>query len=801
MDRLEKFWEELKKRNVVRAFLFYVVSAWLIIQFATATFPYFDLPTWSIKAVIVTLLVGAPIVLIVSWIYEMTTDGLKKTDSVDHEKSITIETGKKLNRLTISILSLAVVFLLVDKFYLSKAGPAETERTESIAVFPFSIQGSADIQYLKDGMVDLISSKLDAMPGLNATDPNIILGVSNTTGLDNRNPVAAAEAAEDLGANRVILGSITQIGDLLEVKISKYDNAGRPVGNAIIEDGTAAELYSRVDNIIKRLVADELDEQGSEFASEAVLTTNKLESIVPFLQGIQLSRAGKSEEALAAMKESIEADSTFTLGYYRYIEIAGWIGDVHGAIGRRRQSEYDPYFNKLETMGVDLGGKMGELVRAKVAYLNSDMRSENLYRGLLKKYGESVEIINGLAESIFHHREIVAGDKSDAKPYFERLLELDPTNDEYLTHIIDIAENEGDLTAFETYASKLNAESARQNRLLWRKLMLQDSISDAEIIELSKSLDPKIIQLADHKIDLFRGFDQFKRISEIDNRFAWVNAWIDKYGRRIGGEHEDYFQEKFAEFDKFGNVSASVFLFVSLSSIDEIPIMSTYGKVLRPKVEATLGLANTYDPDAPKLEIQYALGLLHLFEGNEEEASEFLKSIRVHFNNSALTSWGKARDQARLLYYNFAGIRDYMHDDFERAKINFDSAVNEVERVNMTYANALAKARNFHIAQMHIKNEEFQEALEIYKNTLESMPFGVSPSTSTWGFNVYRIAQMNDQLGNNMEAIGYYKKFLEAFNDPDDMYKPWVDDAYRRLSNLVNRPEQELRGEITDIDP
>jgi len=797
-NKFSDFWEELKKRNVVRTLIFYSVTAWLIIQFAATTFPYLNLPDWSITVVIITLLIGLPIVLIVSWIYEMTTDGLKKTDSVDHEKSITIKTGKKLNRLTIIILSLAVVFLLADKFFLSVPTEIEVQRTESIAVFPFSIQGSEDIQYLKEGMVDLISSKLDAMPGMNATDPNIILGVANTKGLDNRNPVAAAAAAVELGANRVILGSITQIGEILEVKISKYDNIGQPIGQTIIEDGTAAELYSRVDNIIRRLVAEELEEQGNEMNSEAVLTTNKLESMVPFLQGLQLARVGKYEQALAALKESLSADSTFTLGYYRYIEIAGWIGSVND--GSRREAEYNPYFNRLEALSIDLKGKTGELLRAKVAYLNSDISSEKQYHNLLTKYGESVEIINGLAESIYHLRDIVAGNRSDAQPYFKRLLEMDPTNDEYLDHIMDIVEKQGDLEAFEAYALKLNPASAQQNNLLWRKLMLQDSVTDEEILELSKSSNPKFIQIADHKIDLLRGFDVSRRVMEIDNRFVWYDESINKYRGRLGGEHDSYIQEKFDEFNQEGSIGTSLFIFLAVSSFEEIPIMRKYTKALLPKVEATLILANKMFPNYPQVEIEYMIGLLHLFDGNQEKANEYLNGLKRYFDNNGLTPWGKARDQARLLYYNLAGIRDYMNADYEMATNYFDSAVYQVKRVNLGYAIGLGGVRNLHLAEMLIKKGDYAEALAIYENSLEIQAFGFEASTATWGFNVYRIAQIHDKLENKEKAIGYYKKFLEAFKNPDEMYMPWVDDAYARLSVLIGSPEAELRGKISDLD-
>lgn len=798
LDRLEKFWEELKKRNVVRAFLFYVVAAWLIIQFATATFPYLNFPPWAIQAVIITLLIGAPVVLIVSWIYELTTEGLRKTDSVDREKSISVKTGKKINQLTIVILSLAVVFLLVDKFYLSASNELESERTKSIAVFPFSIQGGGDIQYLKDGMVDLISSKLDAMPGLNATDPNIILGVANTKGLDNRNPVAAAKAASGLGANRVILGSITQIGDQLQVKISKYDKAGRPIGDPIIEDGTAAELYGRVDNIIKRLVADELNEQGNEFDSEAVLTTNKLESIVPFLQGMQLARVGKHEEALNAYRESIEADTSFVLGYFRYIENAGWISAVHS--GSRKEKEYDPYFKRLEKLSADLKGKNGELVRASLKWLNSDISSEKEYLRLLNKYGESVEILNGLAESIFHLSEIIAADRSKAKPYFERLIELDPTKDEYLDHIMDISERAGDVESFNAYADRINPESYQQYSLDFRRFMMQDSVSDADIMELSKSLKPSFGFIADKKIEALRGLEVAKRVRAVNSEFSSIDFWIEFMETSISGQHDEAFQKAFELFEQYGGLERNMLLSLVQISFDGMPIWSKYAKDLIPKIEATKRFFSQMLPGIPPLELDYLVALGYIYDNRLDKAHEKLDGLRGYFDDETVTPFGKARDQARLLYYNLAGILAYTEGKDDRAKIYFDSAVTRVKRVELDYAIAMAKPRNFHLAEFKIRDENYEEALNIYLNTLESHGMSVAPMGFSWGFNVYRIAQMYDKLDRKEEAIAYYKTFVNAYQNADEMYQGWIDDANSRLSVLVERPEEKLEGEITNSE-
>lgn len=793
-DKINDFWDQLKKRNVVRAFIFYVVSAWLIIQFVATVFPYLNLPKWATTAVIVTLLAGAPIVLIVSWIYELTTDGLKKTDSIDKEKSISVNTGKRLNRLTISILSLAVVFLLVDKFYLSAEGSSETERTESIAVFPFSVQGGEEIQIMREGMVDLISDKLNLIPGMNATDPNILISTVNNLKVDNRDPMETGKVAEDLGANRVILGSLTEVGDELYLKISKYDNKGRQLGQTISEQGTSGELMGQVDNIIKRLVAEELEERGSEFDSEAILTTNKLESIVPFLRGMQLARVGKHKEALGFLRESVEADTNFVLGYYRYVENAGWIDAVRNS--ERRITEYTPYFNRLEALSKDLKGKNGEVVRARMAYLNSDISSEDQYRELLEKYGESLEILNGLAESIFHHRPIVAGNQADAKPYFERLIELDPTKDEYFIHIIEIAQAEGDLESFNTYAARMNPESEQQYGILFKRVMLQDSVSDQDITELSQVLKPNFGFIAKQKIEIHDGFKVGKRVRAIDERFSGVDSWFDFLEKTIGGQHDKIFQDGFTLFDQSGGVRADFLINFIQVSFDEIPLWDKYAQTLIPTLIKAKSVLVEKMPGIPQLELEYMLALAYLYDENLIEANKKLVLLKTYFDDETVTPLGKARDQARLLYYNLAGIIDYQQGDMEEAKINFNLAETKVKRVILDYATALAKPRNFHLAEMKIKEEEYEDALNIYLNALESQAFNIVFAGFTWGFNVYRIAQMYDKLDRKDEAIAYYKRFLEAYVDPDEMYRPWVNDAYGRLSVLVERPEEELRGQI-----
>ena len=113
------FFNELKRRNVVRVAIAYVVVSWVLLQFVDVVAPLLGLPEVFQKGVLLLLVLGLPIALILSWAYELTDDGVKKTEEVDKSESLTHSTGQKLNKLVIAGLVVAVGFLLLDKFYLT----------------------------------------------------------------------------------------------------------------------------------------------------------------------------------------------------------------------------------------------------------------------------------------------------------------------------------------------------------------------------------------------------------------------------------------------------------------------------------------------------------------------------------------------------------------------------------------------------------------------------------------------------------------------------------------------------------
>ena len=152
---INHFISELKRRNVIKVSAAYAIAGCLVIQVMATVSPHFNFPTWVPPLFTTIILCGFPIALIIAWAFEITPEGLKKTAQIEVTKSITSKTGKKLNRLLITVLSLAIVFLAVERiFYATGSQLAnEDEELPSIAVLPFvNMSSDKENEYFSDGL-------------------------------------------------------------------------------------------------------------------------------------------------------------------------------------------------------------------------------------------------------------------------------------------------------------------------------------------------------------------------------------------------------------------------------------------------------------------------------------------------------------------------------------------------------------------------------------------------------------------------------------------------------------------------
>jgi TolB-like protein/Flp pilus assembly protein TadD len=215
---MQHLYQELKRRNVVRVAVAYLVVAWLLIQLAGLLEPALLLPEWFDRVVIVLLFIGFPIVAIVAWAFEITPDGIKKTKDVDPNVSITGHTGKKLEHLTIGLLALVVVFFLGRELFLDEpeAGlRAEITATAvspaSIAVLPFvDLSPKKDQEHFSKGISEEILNLLAKTEALRVAARTSAFELADD-GLSIR------EIGEKLGVQTVLEGSVRTSGDKMRV--------------------------------------------------------------------------------------------------------------------------------------------------------------------------------------------------------------------------------------------------------------------------------------------------------------------------------------------------------------------------------------------------------------------------------------------------------------------------------------------------------------------------------------------------------------------------------------------------------
>ncbi|MEE8295000.1 MAG: hypothetical protein V3R64_04750, partial [Sphingomonadales bacterium] len=169
---MNNFFSELKRRNVVRVAIAYAVVAWVIMQFVDIVAPLMGLPEVFQKGVLVLVAIGFPIVLLFSWAYEVTPEGVMKTAEVDQSKSVTHGTGQKINKLIAVGFVLALGFIAYDKM-IATDGPVNEEAQAgpvSIAVLPFSdLSQAGDQEYFGDGVAEEILNILADVEVLDVT--------------------------------------------------------------------------------------------------------------------------------------------------------------------------------------------------------------------------------------------------------------------------------------------------------------------------------------------------------------------------------------------------------------------------------------------------------------------------------------------------------------------------------------------------------------------------------------------------------------------------------------------------------
>lgn len=303
----QRFFGELKRRNVYRVAIAYGVVAWLLIQIATQVFPFFEIPPWCVRLVVLAIVSAFPLALVFAWAFELTPEGLKRTDEVLPAESITHLTGRRLDFVIMGVL-LAVIAALIYPYFRSQSG-----WEKSIAVLPFeNLSDEKANAYFADGIQDEILTLLGKISDLKV--------ISRTSTQRYKSaPPNLLEIAKQLGVANILEGSVQKDADRVRVNVQLID--------ARIDRSRWTETYDRqwtdiigLQSEIAKAVASALKVHltGRE---EATLRAKPTESHVAYdayLRGryfLNKRTPEGVEKARSLFTQAVTEDPLFALGH------------------------------------------------------------------------------------------------------------------------------------------------------------------------------------------------------------------------------------------------------------------------------------------------------------------------------------------------------------------------------------------------------------------------------------------------------------------------------------------------------
>ncbi len=327
------FWRELKRRNVFKVAGVYAVAGWVLIQIAATTFPFLNIPDWCVRLVIALILLGFPIALILAWAFELTPEGVKRTEEVTEEQSITQKTGRKLNNIVIVLLVLAVGVLSYKLFFggqtngMQKPVSSHTQKVRdslsiparSIAVLPFvNDSGDSSDQYFSDGLSEELIIALSQYPGLR------VIGRESSFQFRGRD-LDSRSIGDKLKVAHLLEGSVSRDGNEVRVRAELVNATDGSTVWSKHYDRPYKNLFKLQDNIT-RTVASALKAKLLSVNDSTVHNqidrppSGNINAYNAYLQGTfyfrQLTKKSLGR-AINYYKQAIRIDPGYTAAYAR----------------------------------------------------------------------------------------------------------------------------------------------------------------------------------------------------------------------------------------------------------------------------------------------------------------------------------------------------------------------------------------------------------------------------------------------------------------------------------------------------
>jgi adenylate cyclase len=397
---------ELKRRNVIRVAIAYLAISWLLIQVVETLFPVFGLSDAMIRLVVVVLAIAFPLILIFSWLYELTPDGFRKDKDVDHSSSQMHHTGKKLDRAIIIVLTLSLGYFAFDKFVLDPTRDAQIAETSvqkgrsealvesyggnSIAVLPFvNMSSDAEQDYFSDGISEELLNMLAKVANLRVISRSSSFSYK---GKEIDIPTMAAE----MNVAHILEGSVRKSGNKIRITAQLIEARSDAHLWSETYDRELDDIFAIQDEISAAIVSELKAKLGLEDgAAPRATATSNIEAHEAYLRGRYQSLQGSTSSRKIAIREfekAIEIDPDYAL--------------AHAALG-----------NELIALHRMIQERVREEVFAEAA----------LHIDLALQLDPMLAEVQAAKGYLIFRNPSVESDIYESIRYFERALELNPS--------------------------------------------------------------------------------------------------------------------------------------------------------------------------------------------------------------------------------------------------------------------------------------------------------------------------------------------------------------------------------------
>jgi TolB-like protein/Tfp pilus assembly protein PilF len=308
------FFAELKRRNVYKVAVAYIVAGWALSQGIAQVFPVFDIPNWAIRLIVLLIILGLPIAIILAWMFELTPEGVKRTETVDAMPGIT----RRKKHAWIYIVVIGALFSVGLFFlggYIARNSHVSSNElgAKSIAVLPFdNLSRDPDNAYFAEGMQDEILTRLAKVADLKV--------ISRTSTQHFKSvPENLPQIAKQLGVTNILEGSVQKAKAQVRVNVQLI--------NALTDAHLWAETYDRkltdifsVETDIAKTIADTLQARltGSEQTAMSKKPTENSAAYELYLKGrfFWNKRTGNDLKTAANyFQQAIDTDPSYASAY------------------------------------------------------------------------------------------------------------------------------------------------------------------------------------------------------------------------------------------------------------------------------------------------------------------------------------------------------------------------------------------------------------------------------------------------------------------------------------------------------